>query len=160
MDYTELIKEWKESLDEWQNYEFQCANVAGQIYVILKKSLNITDEKLFKLIDPEEQNEEKIKTTLYAPIGATKLVEKGWAKFGLYLVLQIAENTWPKKALRFTVFVKIDDEFIWFKITGDDNEEKLSLDLNAIDESIVISKFENLMHNHIRDSFKNWQKEV
>lgn len=160
MKYTELIEDWDKSRKEWREYEFRCGNVAAKIYMTLKKSLDISDDKLFKLIDPEEQNEDKLKSSNYTPIGATKLIEKGWAKFGLYIILQIAENTWPKTAMRFTSFVKIDGESIRFKLTEDDDEEKLSINYDGEDESKIIKKFEIVMRNHVHDSFKHWHEAV
>lgn len=160
MKYTELIVDWDKSRKEWREYEFRCGSVAAKIYTTLRKSLDVADEKLFKLIDPEEQNEEELKSTSYAPMGATKLIEKGWAKFGLYIILQMAENSWPKTALRFTSFVKIEDESIKFKLTEDDDEEILSINYDSQDENKIIKKFETAIRNHVHDSFKHWHEAV
>jgi hypothetical protein len=158
MKYSDLVTDWHKSRQDVQDYEFKCADIARKIYETLKESLDMSDDKLFKMIDPNEEKEDKISSTKYSPLGAIKLTEKGWAKFGLYLILQLADNAWPKKPLRFISFIKIEVDFIRFKFTGDDNELKLSKDYTAEDEAQIIDRFENIIRNNIHDSFTNWHK--
>jgi hypothetical protein len=158
MKYSDLVDAWRKSTKEWQDYEFACAAMAANVYRTLRKTFGLEDDKLFKLVDPEEQNEEKIQSTLYAPMGATKLADMGWAKFGLYLVLQVSDNAWPKRALRFTSFVKIDKDSIRLRATQDDEELRLNTNLGAADEEKIVDKYERLIRLSVQDSFSIWHE--
>ncbi len=154
--YSELIEGWNKSNREWKEYHVQCALVASKIYATLKTSLDISDKQVFKLIDPDVQNIQQIKGSDYTPIDATKLIESGWAKFGLYFILHEVQNAWPRNEFRFTSFVKTDHQSIRFKLTKDDDEIKLSLDYDSKDEEEIINRFETAMRYNVHDSFKHW----
>lgn len=159
MNYSEVVAAWKQSREQWREYEFTCAQIAYKIYMTLQKSLELKDGKLLKLVDPEEKDEEKLQKTIFSPSGSVKLADKGWAKFGLHLVLQLGDNTWPKFPMRFISYIKIEKDLIKFKAVANDDETVLSINYDDADEQKIIAKYEGLMRINVIDNFRIWHDE-
>lgn len=156
MNYETLIDNWKKSMDEWRNFEDNAAIVAAKVYSILKKKLELKDESLFRLVDPDEKDNDKLQKTMYSHVGATKLTDNGWAKFGLILTLQMGENTWPKRSLRFVSFVKVTNQNVLFKVTEDADIASVKFEFDTEDEEVIENQFDQVIQHVINDSFKNW----
>ena len=97
---------------------------------------------------------------MYTPIGAQKLESNGWASFGLYISLEIAENAWPKQNYKTAFYVKwlLDTNKWAIKITEGGEvfsieEEPTSDDLDHI-ESVLDSIFKR----NVSDSLTLWLK--
>ena len=56
MKYTELVEKWTEARKQFQDYEMSCGTFAAKVFLLLKENFDLKDDKLFKLIDPDEQD--------------------------------------------------------------------------------------------------------
>lgn len=160
MKYTELIQIWKQSKEEFRNYEWNTAVIAAKVYTILREKFELSNENLFKLVDPDETNHEKILKTMYSHMGATKLDEKGWAKFGMFLTLELAENTFPKEPILFISYVKITTEKILLKATLDSEPQELNIEFNDDDKNKIEGIYDSLLDLHIKNKFSNWLNSI
>ena len=159
MTYEEILKLWHESQANWQNYRYSVSAIGGFIYSYLKERLSISGEKkehLFKMIPPNERDEEKLRNTRYSPFGCVELKDDGWAEFGIILLLEQNENSWPKQQYRFILNIRKTSKNWNVKISNSGIISELSFEPNKDELNLLGEEFDNLLKFHTIESLNKW----
>lgn len=117
MTYSEIVKAWSKSRENYLYYKFEIGDAFTPIYQKIAKELNYyKEDKLndyMKLYPVEEINEEKMKTSTYSLYGAVTYEKFGWSS----LILQINTNDTeiiPQNGIyRFIIYIKKVNE-VWY----------------------------------------------
>lgn len=159
MKYSDIVAFWEAGREKWREYEFEVGKVAAFILDFFRKKLELKtkEEERFLLLFPlKEKDGEKIRTTWYAPFACVEFIESGWANVGLMLLLQVDENTWPKKQFVFKILIKKQENIWLVKIAENGTEHKLKEDSQENDLESLFDEFISLIKFQTVDSLKHW----
>jgi hypothetical protein len=159
MTYEEVIGLWKESQEQWQQYKFSVGAVGRFIYLYLLEKLSLTGEKakrFLKIVPPNEKDDNKLRNTIYAPYACVDLKNDGWAEFGLLLLLEHGENTWPKQQYRFIINIRKTPENWMVKFGKDGSITKLSIEPEKDQLTPIGEEFDKIIRLNTIESLNQW----
>jgi len=159
MNYSDLVQLWNKGREKWRDYEFEVGKIASFVhkYFLDKLEINTEEKQKYLLLIPlKEKDNEKLRTTWYAPYACVEFVEKGWANVGLLLLIEINENTWPKKQFLFTLSIKRSDDKWLVKIAEDGIEHIISSDFKNEELEPLWEEFVSLLKFQTIDQLENW----
>ena len=161
MNYSDLVQFWDEGRKKWRDYEFEVGKIAASIhkYFLDKLEINTEEKREYLLLIPlKEKDNEKLRTTWYAPYVCVEFLDKGWANVGLLLLLEKDKRAWPKKQFLFTLSIKKQKDNWLLKIADDGTEHSVKIDLQQADLEPLWNEFTGLLKFQTIDQLENWLK--
>lgn len=159
MNYSDLVAFWEAGRKKWEDYEFEVGSIAAQICGFFREKLELNTketERFLLMIPLREKNSEKIRTTWYAPQACVEFADAGWANVGLVLMLQISENTWPKKQYVFKISIKKQNGLWLVRMAEDGIEHKLNDNFQKSDLDPLFDEFIRLVKFQTIDQLEHW----